>query len=1464
MKHKYTLAKSVVLAAVIILLITASLNVSPVMAQSGGTTRAEALVLVNSASASYADFQHFVQPYLDHFGIPYTLLNIATTPVSTTIADYAVIIIGHRQLDIGLAYLTTSERNNIVTAVNAGTGLVNFDNDLSVGGSTARYSFITSIFGFSYVTPPTATDVTFTSVTHYITERHTAGDMLSTGTMTMAGITLPGTVTALATSGTQPFLAVTTCGTGRAVQWGTYNWMSHAVKGPMYGLDDLVWRSIVWAARKPFVLQGMPPLVTMRVDDVSGPLDWLHIANEVGFKPWAGLFLDDINQTEAADLATLVQAGSATVGIHAFSDYNSFYYNQYIGDYPDAVMAANYVTGTQWFVTHNITPSTYVVPHHYEVGTNAFAGLTNWGVQFIGTHQLPGQQEWAPEEAWLQEGPYRLYESGQSTSTTPVYYADYLLIPGHPEYNQKFFNCVTEVRDEQVYEWIPSNDVTTSVYHGTRQLQRGLDGMVVPTLFAHQYNMDGITNSNWRAIMQGIASNLESYQPQYVTLDYACKYARAMHTSSITTGVYNSAQHLITATFTGATEMSTQFYVFTDSTGEILYQLFNVPTFSGSAQVVVSDTADSIPPTVQTVTPASGATAVSVSANVTARFSEAISITTLTTSTFELRNASNVLVSASLTYSATSHTATLSPLSMLANSSRYTATIKGGSTGVKDLAGNALASNYSWSFTTAAPAAPLPSDGPGGPIMVIASTTNPFGRYYGEILRAEGLNAYTVTDISLVNAATLASEDVVILGEMTLTSAQVTTLTNWVNAGGNLIAMRPDKQLAGLLGLTDASGTLANAYLKVNPVQTPAAGIVTQTIQYHSSADRYTLNGAAAIATLYSNATTATAYPAVTLRSVGLNGGQAAAFAYDLARSVVYTRQGNPAWAGQNRDGDDLIRSDDLFYGNASGDPQSDWIDFNKVAIPQADEQQRLLVNLITQMNLDRKPLPHFWYFPHGKKAVVIMTGDDHATNYTPDRFDQYLADSPSGCSVADWECIRSTAYIYPNSGFTNTLAASYVAQGFEVALHPTTNCTDYTETSLDSYFTTQLATFTSTYPSVPTPTTSRTHCVAWSDWSSQATVELSHSIRLDTNYYTYPPTWINDRPGMFTGSGLIMRFANVTGSLIDVFQAPTQMTDESGQTYPDTVNALLDRAVGAEGYYGAFTANMHNDSDYSPGANAIIASAQALNVPVVSARQMLNWLDGRNASSFANLAWNTNVLSFAIITGSHTNGIQAMLPISSAVGALTGITRGGSPIAYTSQTIKGISYAFFDGSAGSYAATYGGLAAVTRTLNAGWNLLALPLQPATSLYASSLLNNLNAQSTTGNCTEVDQWGLTGWVGYLDGMGFGDFAITPGHGYFVACNTAFTWQWQGYPLQVSVPVTLAVGWNLMSVPYPTTYMAQSLLDAIAADGGSCSEVDRWGLSGWVGYLDGMGFGDFAIAPDQGYFVDCTTSSTFTP
>jgi hypothetical protein len=580
-----------------------------------------------------------------------------------------------------------------------------------------------------------------------------------------------------------------------------------------------------------------------------------------------------------------------------------------------------------------------------------------------------------------------------------------------------------------------------------------------------------------------------------------------------------------------------------------------------------------------------------------------------------------------------------------------------------------------------------PAQGPGGPILVLTAGKADFGTYYAEILRNEGFNAFTVADVGSISAATLSAYDLVILAKTALTDAQVTTLTNWVKAGGNLIAMAPGPRLAPLLGLTNTGTTLSNGYLLVNAGHAVGNGIVNQTMQFHGSTRRYTLNGATALATLYSSATAATSNPAVTLRSVG--SGKAAAFTYDLATSVVYTRQGNPAWAAQERDGLVPIRSDDKYFGNAAADSKPDWVELSKIAIPQADEQQRLLANLITYMNLARKPLPRFWYFPNGHKAVVLMTGDDHANGGTAGRFDRLKQLSPAGCSVADWQCVRGTSYIYTDTDLSAAQAAQYTSEGFELSLHVSTRCDDYTALSLDSAYTDQLAAWTAKYSGVPAPATQRHHCIVWSDWSTGAQTQLKHGMRLDTSYYYWPAGWVQDVPGLFTGSAMPMRFMRLDGAYVDVYQAATQMTDESGQSYPHTVDKLLDRAIGPEGYYGAYVVNAHTDQAITTESEAVVASARARGVPVIAARQMLTWLDARNAAAFSALGWNGSALSFTVSRGANARGLQGMLPWHSATGVLSALRRGSTAVPFTVQVVKGVEYAFFSADAGSYVATY-------------------------------------------------------------------------------------------------------------------------------------------------------------------------------
>jgi len=141
----------------------------------------------------------------------------------------------------------------------AGAGRVSFD-PLWPGGGGGR--------GKSAGSRP-AGSVEFVDTSHYITQRHAGAEELKLfGPMTVA-CAVPGRGTVLAACGGAPLCVAGNAGKGRFVVWTSQEWMSTFVLGPVAGLDDCLWRSLVWAARKPFVMRGMAPLVTMRVDDVA-------------------------------------------------------------------------------------------------------------------------------------------------------------------------------------------------------------------------------------------------------------------------------------------------------------------------------------------------------------------------------------------------------------------------------------------------------------------------------------------------------------------------------------------------------------------------------------------------------------------------------------------------------------------------------------------------------------------------------------------------------------------------------------------------------------------------------------------------------------------------------------------------------------------------------------------------------------------------------------------------------------------------------------------------------------------------------------------------------------------------------------------------------------------------------------------------------------------------------------------
>ena len=193
-------------------------------------------------------------------------------------------------------------------------------------------------------------------------------------------------------------------------------------------------------------------------------------------------------------------------------------------------------------------------------------------------------------------------------------------------------------------------------------------------------------------------------------------------------------------------------------------------------------------------------------------------------------------------------------------------------------------------------------------------------------------------------------------------------------------------------------------------------------------------------------------------------------------------------------------------------------------------------------------------------------------------------------------------------------------------------------------------------------------------------------------DYYYWPPEWVAGRPGLFTGSGIPMKFADTDGTSIDIYQGVSQLVNENGINYDSDVNALLTNATGSKGYYGFF--GTHDDYRDSTFSDSIVNASQNFNVPVISALQALTWLDGRNSSSFTNFSWDGTTLNFTVTPGPGITGLQGMLPaVDSSNSAISSLARNGSAVTFTTQTIKGISYAFFPAAAGDYVATYSGTA---------------------------------------------------------------------------------------------------------------------------------------------------------------------------
>jgi hypothetical protein len=155
-------------------------------------------------------------------------------------------------------------------------------------------------------------------------------------------------------------------------------------------------------------------------------------------------------------------------------------------------------------------------------------------------------------------------------------------------------------------------------------------------------------------------------------------------------------------------------------------------------------TVDTFAPTVVSVSPQDGATGVSLAANAEVTFSEAMDKASVEEpGAFTLKLGSST-IAATASYAPATKKATLDPSTNLAPNTTYTATL---TTGVKDLAGNALAQERSWTFTTGGDRTGVTVT----PTTLILSPTDVLGCARSELLTVtnNGPDPVTFADVSI-------------------------------------------------------------------------------------------------------------------------------------------------------------------------------------------------------------------------------------------------------------------------------------------------------------------------------------------------------------------------------------------------------------------------------------------------------------------------------------------------------------------------------------------------------------------------------------------------------------------------------------------------------------------------------------------------------------------------------------------
>jgi len=255
------------------------------------------------------------------------------------------------------------------------------------------------------------------------------------------------------------------------------------------GMIDVLWRAIVWAARKPFPVLSVPPFVTARIDDCNGTrrnFSYVDVMNRHGILPHLGLFMDHIPGTGPVveTMRRLAADHAAQFAPHAFDPFRLIFFDRDKGPYPEQVLNRHFDQVEQRFKQWAVPRAATVNPHWGQVGVNCAPWFEQYGYRYTMLQFIPGEiiskgvmRHWSPR-------PFGNY----------AFVADHTVLMGH------VFSVVSHWHPSHVLQWLGPEAYRVRLHEYSRHIDFLFDRTIFdPDRYYRYVQTNPIDERPWRS-----------------------------------------------------------------------------------------------------------------------------------------------------------------------------------------------------------------------------------------------------------------------------------------------------------------------------------------------------------------------------------------------------------------------------------------------------------------------------------------------------------------------------------------------------------------------------------------------------------------------------------------------------------------------------------------------------------------------------------------------------------------------------------------------------------------------------------------------------------------------------------------------------------------------------------------------------------------------------------------------------